>query len=81
MRCRAIPTEQCIGNGISACYNESCVRRGECWSSVMVDEELSLTCQLQPHYHEVHHEVRMEDIHEKTQITISWPSKELNNDS
>ena len=80
MRCRAIPTEPCEGDGIFACYNESCAKRDECWSSVMIDEDFSLTCQRQAHYPEVLHEVKMEDIHENTQVTIAWPSKEYANE-
>ena len=80
MRCRAIPNEPCEGDGMFSCYNESCAKRDECWASAMITEELSVTCQLQAHYPEVRHEARLEDIHEHTELIISWPSKEYRNE-
>jgi hypothetical protein len=80
MRCRAFQTTECVGDGISLCYNESCCLRNECWASVMIDDDFSLTCQLQAHYAEIRHQVELEDATTNTMVSITWPSKEYKNE-
>lgn len=80
MRCRAFQNTVCEGDGIFACYNESCAKRDECWSNIMIDDDLTLTCQLKAHPPEINHEIRMEDALTETEVTIGWPSRDYKNE-